>query len=360
MLRADIIQKKCRDLWFCPLTIVLCILLAGCTVDIAAGSYGSTNGTTTCLADCTVGSGAHGLKLFVEPDAGDKVITNAIAGAKQSVWVKIYLLTNRNVIEALEEAAHRGLDVRVMLEVHPYGGGSISPTETMDRLKAAGVKTQAANPRFALTHEKSMIIDARTAYIMTANFTLSALGGSKSTTNREYGLIDTNVQDVQSVIDLFNADWNREDVQVNNPNMVVSPINARHTFVALISSAHKTLQVEAEEMQDEQIEQELINAARRGVQVSVILPPSQGSDDHNNEGVNAIKQGGVQVRRDAKLYMHAKIIIVDGQKAFVGSENISSASLDKNRELGLLVADRQVMSTLQGTFQRDWRDSRVG
>ena len=35
------------------------------------------------------------------------------------------------------------------------------------------------------------------------------------------------------------------------------------------------------------------------------------------------------------LYIHAKVIDVDGTKAFIGSENFSTASLDYNRELGL-------------------------
>ena len=52
--------------------------------------------------------------------------------------------------------------------------------------------------------------------------------------------------------------------------------------------------------------------------------------------------------------MHAKIIVVDGVKAFVGSENISSQSLDQNRELGIIVSDATVLSRLQSTFQTDW------
>jgi phosphatidylserine/phosphatidylglycerophosphate/cardiolipin synthase-like enzyme len=55
--------------------------------------------------------------------------------------------------------------------------------------------------------------------------------------------------------------------------------------------------------------------------------------------------------------MHAKMMVADGRLAFVGSENISAASLDRNRELGLMIADQQVISRLQKTFQVDWADS---
>ena len=65
----------------------------------------------------------------------------------------------------------------------------------------------------------------------------------------------------------------------------------------------------------------------------------------------------MQVKEDPRLYMHAKIIVVDGRRAFVGSENISAQSLDQNRELGIIVADSSVLSTLQQTFLQDWSDS---
>ncbi len=155
---------------------------------------------------------------------------------------------------------------------------------------------------------------------------------------------------------------NVSNAQYNDPNLVVSPDNSRNAFASLINGAHKTLAIEAEEMQDSQIEQDLVNAAQRGVQVQVILPASSSSsesDDSNGQGISTIEQGGVQVKEDHHLYMHAKIIVVDGQQAFVGSENISTASLDHNRELGLIVSDQSVLNTLQQTFQQDWATSQT-
>ena len=352
----------------CLVALVLCLALTGCSsVNISAGN--STDSSSTDASSATssgssiAGSGVQGVRVFVEPDAGDTVITNAIAGAKKTVLLEMYLLTERKVISALEEAANRGVDVRVMLEQHPYGGGSVSPRETLDRLKSAGINAQFTNPAFALTHEKGMVIDGNTAYIMTSNFTAAALGSGSYTKNREYGIIDTNAQDVQAVTTIFNADWNRSTPQINDPNLVVSPVNSRNDFTSLINSSHKTLLIEAEEMQDSAIEQAIVDAGQRGVKVQVILPSSSTSSsdstgDSNRDGINAINHSGIHIEEDPQLYMHAKIIIVDGQKAFVGSENISTASLEHNRELGILVSDQNVLSTLQQTFQQDWSVSR--
>lgn len=333
--------------------VAICLVLASCTISITPGS-----GTTfQCQGNCAVGSGVQGVRVFVEPDDGEQVITSAIRSAHKSIWLEIYILTDRNVIHALEEAANQGLDVRVMLEPHPFGGGP-SPSKTMDELAAAGIKTQPTDPSFSLTHEKGMIIDGTVVYIMTANFSRSALGGSSGSsgfTNREYGIIDTNPRDAQAVSAIFTADWNRTTAQFNDPDLVVSPVNSRNDFDTLINSAHNSLLIEAEEMNDSDIEQALVNAAQRGVHVEIILPAAQGSSrDSNSAGIATIKQGDLQVREDPQLYMHAKIIVVDGKEAFVGSENISAQSLDQNRELGIIVSDANVLSRLQTTFQKDW------
>ena len=340
--------------------VALCILLAGCDINISGPGIGTGSSGSGCQGNCTTGAGVQGVQVIVEPDAGEHPITDAITSAKKSVWLEIYLLTDRNVIRALEEAANRGVDVRVMLEPHPFGGGG-SPARTMDQLKAAGAKVEASSPSFALTHEKGMIIDGTAAYIMTSNFSRAALGGSSGSSsfrNREYDVVDTNPQDLQAVSAIFQADWDRTIAQLNDSNLVVSPVNSRNAFTTLISSAHSTLLVEAEEMNDPGIEQALANAAQHGIKVQVILPsPSGSGSSSNSNGIATIKQGGVQVREDPRLYMHAKIIVVDGQKAFVGSENISTQSLDRNRELGILVSDAGVLHTLSQTFQQDWGDS---
>src|SRR5207244_611926 len=95
--------------------------------------------------------------------------------------------------------------------------------------------------------KKGMIIDNSTAYIMTSNFSRAALGsysGSSGFSNREYDIVDSDPPDVQAVAAIFQADWDRATAHFNDPNLVVSPINARNAFITLINSAHSTLLVE--------------------------------------------------------------------------------------------------------------------
>jgi cardiolipin synthase A/B len=338
------------------LAIALSLLLVSCDVNVSVPGISSNGNNGSCQGNCTLGSGVQGVQVIVEPNAGESPVVDAIEAAKKSVWMEMYILSDTKVIYALEDAASHGVDVRVMLEPNPLG--TSPPTKTMDELQAAGVKVEDSDPSFALTHEKGMVIDGTTAFIMTSNFSRAGLGGyssSSSYNDRDYGIVDTIPQDVQTVAAIFQADWNRGNAQINDPNLVVSPVNSRNDLTTLLNSAKSSILIESEEMDDSSIEQTLVNAAHRGVKVEVILP----SGSSNNAGIGVIQPGGVQVREDNALYIHAKLIVVDGQKAFVGSENFSAQSLDQNRELGIIVADQGALQTLQQTFQQDWSQSQA-
>ncbi|HEX8730686.1 MAG TPA: phospholipase D-like domain-containing protein [Ktedonobacterales bacterium] len=349
--------------------MVACLALAGCgagasgTGSETVGSSGDA-GTPTSSASAgqtpTTGAsgGATGVTIFVEPQAGEAPVLQAIRSAQSSVWVEVYLLTDYNVIHALEDAAQRGVDTRVLLELNPYGAGTTTPRQTLQELQAAGVKAEGANPAFHYTHEKAMIVDGATLYIMTANLTKSGLGGSSYADNREYGVIDTAAADAHEASAIFQADWTRTTPTLSDPNLVVSPVNARQRLLAFIDGARTTLLVEDEEMYDTQSEQALIAAAKRGVNVEVVLPKPSGSASADTD-VARLLQGGVHVRYITSVYMHAKMMVADGRLGFVGSENFSANSLDDNRELGILIADQSAVAILIQTFAGDWSSAQA-
>ncbi len=287
-------------------------------------------------------------QIFVEPRDGYQPVLDALNSAQSSIFVEMYLITDRNVINALKNASSRGVNVRVLLEDWSYG----SPADfraVMDSLNSSGVSVQVSSPAFRLTHEKAIVIDRKIALIMTLNQAYSAY-----TKNREFGLIDYNTTDAAEIASAFEADWNRTAPNLSDPNLVWSPTNSRDRIVSLIDSAKKSLEIENEEMQDREVEDYLISAAKRGVNVKVVMSPSTSKNDPNAPGRNALIKGGVEVRLVKNPYIHAKIIIADGLKAFIGSENFSPTSLDKNRELGILVDNSGILQVLSSTFSDDW------
>ncbi len=334
----------------------LAVLLDGCGAPVApaavvqAGATGAAGAPTIRL-----GAGARAVDLLVEPDDGSRALTRAIRAADRSVWLTMYMLTNHTVVHELEYAHASGVDVRVILEPHPYGATDNPNQPAYDNLMAADIPVHWSGPRFRLTHEKGMLIDGATAYIMTTNFTHAAF-----TANREFDVVDRAPRDVATVRDVFLADWRGRPYAPRaslDGDLPLSPSDARALLGALIRSARRAIDVYGEELQDAGMERELARAARRGVRVRVTLPaPAPGTPDYDAAGVRAVTLAGGRVRRLPRsyLYIHAKAIVVDGRRALVGSQNLSAASLDQNRELGVILADSDAIRTLEGTFEVDW------
>ena len=291
------------------------------------------------------------MRVFVEPDAGEAPVLHGIASAQHALWVEVYILSDRNVTRALETAAQRGVDVRVLLEPHPFGGGDVSAQKLIEELNAAGVHAQASDPAYYYTHAKLMLVDGATAYILTSNLSKSGLGGTASGANREYGVIDTDPGDAAELASILHADWDHTTPTLTQARLLVSPVNSRPGLLTLIGSARATIQIEDEEFYDQPSEDALVAAARRGARVEVVLPAGASGEAAD---IARLKAGGVRVRLLTAPYPHAKLVVVDGTVAFVGSQNFSATSLDQNREVGSVLADHSALATLTQVFGQDW------
>ncbi len=111
-------------------------------------------------------------------------------------------------------------------------------------------------------------------------------------------------------------------------------------------------------VRDEEIVAALEQAPSRGVTVRLIVSNDSEENDRGREERARLAARGVQVRLARGLYIHAKMVLVDGKRAFVGSQNFTTASLDLNRELGILLNDRITIARLARTFEEDFRAGR--
>ncbi len=281
--------------------------------------------------------------IFIQPGDGRRPILDEIEAATTSIDLEIYIVTDDEILEALEAAQARGITVRVLLEEHPFGGGG-GQQGIFDRLDAAGIDVRWSNPAFRFSHIKMMVIDQELLIIMNQNLTTSSFTG-----NRELGVVTTTPKAVQTASAIFEADWAQEAEPPPGP-LVVSPTNARESLQALIDSAQTSVDVYAEVLRDPDLLQALEAAAQRGVTVRVIISPSASFDAERA----SLADAGVQVRLLRSLYVHAKMILVDGQRAYVGSQNISTTSLDQNRELGIILSDPVSLARLSRVFDIDF------
>jgi len=311
--------------------------------------------------------------LITEPDDGIAPVLTMIDGASSSVDLVMYELDDAKIDRALAVDEARGVAVRVILGAGYDGASSTVNASAYNFLVAHGVPVRWSPAYFSLTHEKSLVVDGSRAFIMTFN-----LVSKYYPTGRDFGIIDDDAHDVAAMEDTFDADW-KGSAAVREASGTASAGNAatagndgdrgddllwspgsEASLIDLINGAHTSLYIYNEEMADPAVTKALIDAAERGVSVYVDMT---GAAEWKWEFAE-LTTAGVHVRTyadadDAPLYIHAKVIVVDGgsasARAFVGSENFSAASLDANRELGLVVTDPTIIRSLIKTFAADWR-----
>lgn len=308
------------------------------------GSFGLTNRTE--LPNIALPPGT--LTLVTEPDVGNTPVLSLIQNAKRSVDLVMYDFKDTEVEAALVKAHTDGLAVRVLLDHGYYGAPDKKNDDTFAYFQSHGVPVEWTPATFALTHQKTVSVDSATALIMTWNLTPRYYS-----TGRDFGIIDADPKDVQAIEKTFDADWNKTDIAPQYGTDLVWSPDAENDLITLIGSAKKTLIVYNEEMADDKIISALENAARSSVDVRIVMTNA----GNWRTAFVALRNAGVHIHTYSgshALYIHAKMILADEAYGFVGSQNFSSNSLLKNRELGLFMTDPTVLSSLEKTFEKDW------
>ena len=283
---------------------------------------------------------------MVEPQAGMTPLYNFITSARQSLDMTMYELSDPTAEQLLIADHQRGVRVRVLLD-HDYSGGSVNQA-AYSALSLAGVPVAWANDS-EIFHQKTITVDGTESAIMTGNLTPQYYA-----TTRDFVVMDGQPADVAAIESAFGTDWSGAVPSAGPPgaDLVWSP-GSEPRLAALIDSATRSVVVENEEMNSTAIEDGLGADARRGVDVTVVMT----ADTEWDSAFSQLESAGVHVvlypDTPSALYIHAKVIDVDAATAFVGSENFSTASLDDNRELGLVTSSASVLGPLNSTLSGD-------
>lgn len=295
-------------------------------------------------------------QLIILPDQTAKPFVDAVDKAKKSIRVKMFLFSHVGLMDAIIRAKNRGVKVRVMLNP-ARRSGKTENAATAKKLRAAGVDVKDSNPAFDVTHEKSMVIDDRMAFVQSLNWDVKNLEGT-----RDYAVVTDDKREVAEVIAGFEADWTRKPYKVGDRNLLIwCSGNGRERIAKFIDSAKKTLFVQNERYQDQVIIERLVRAKTRGVKVHVMArPPHKLSKQKLTEGVGGLRilnDVGVKVHKLKHLKLHGKMLLADGERAIVGSINLAPGSFDSRRELAIEVRSPEVVRALKKVAHHDWKHS---
>ena len=294
--------------------------------------------------------------VIILPDDTAKPILDAIAAAKKSLRIKMFVFTDPDLLKAVIAAKERGVKVQVML--NPARRSGEDDNEASRKMLAhAKIELQDSNPAFGLTHEKSMVVDDETAFIKSLNWTTENF-----TETRDYAIVTSHPHEVEDVVKCFEADWHRKPYELReDSHLIWCKGNGRERVAHFIDETKHTLFVQNERYQDAVIIERLVRAKERGVKVHVMArPPHTLKKDKLVEGVGGLRildDVGVKIHKLKKLRLHGKMLLADGARAIVGSINLAPGSFDDRRELAIEVHDEDVVARLHEIAKHDWENS---
>jgi cardiolipin synthase A/B len=206
--------------------------------------------------------------LIVLPDDSARPILDAINAAEKSIRVKMFVFSDPELLNAMVAAHKRGVEVQVMLNPARRDGKEENQ-ESRQLLRKAGVNVLDSNPAFDLTHEKSMVIDDKTAFVKSLNWDTKNL-----TETRDYAVVTEHPQEVKEIVQCFEADWNRQPFDgTPDSHLIWCSGNGRERIAHFIDEAKHSLWLQNERYQDPIIIERLVRANRRGVKVHVMARP---------------------------------------------------------------------------------------
>lgn len=278
------------------------------------------------------------MRLLVQPDDGVGPLLEAIDGAASSIDMYIFRLTYPSVEKAIAEAIRRGVVVRTLI-AHVTGSGEEALRKLESRLLGIGATVSRTDEDLLRYHGKMMIVDRRTLYVLGYNFNRKDIDRSRS-----LGVATERPELVEEALRLFQADFDRKAYVPALDTFVVSPLNARDVLQRLIESAEQQLLIYDSRLTDNLMQRDIERRALAGVEVRVI-------------GRVEKSLRNVQVEKCPGDRLHVRAIVADGVRAFVGSQSLRRAELDRRREIGVVIDDLPTVRRIVETFEADWAET---
>lgn len=323
-----------------------------------------------------------------------------IAAAQLSVSLETYIFAadkiGRQVSLALQDAALRGVSVRLMLD--GYGSAEL-PVEWVDEMRVAGVEVlwfrKEISPftlrpnrmrRLRRLHRKLAVIDATVAYVgginiiddlpVEADFTAPRLDFTVRVQGAMARVIQAPMLHLWSVVSWALLQRRSRLARKEAARLPRTPElslllrdNLRHrrdielAYLSAIANAqHEILIANAYFLPGRIFRRALLQARRRGVKVVLLL---QGRVEYRIQHFatralyGKLLEGGIEIHEYQASHMHAKVAVIDGVWATVGSSNIDPLSLLLAREANLLVSDSSfgqgLRHSLYQAIQQDGR-----
>jgi len=304
-------------------------------------------------------------------------VFESIRAAQREVWLETFILFEDKIglqlHEALLEAARRGARVHVLVD--GFGSPDLSQ-RFIGELVEAGVQFRIFDPGRQLfgqrlnvlrrMHRKIVVVDGEHAFIGGINYSADHVADFGPEAKQDYSVqvrgplvaqMHAFVQEAVLPLKQRRRRWERRSRQHSASPSPAGPAQAlfvtrdnhlhtndieRHYRIALRSARERVVIANAYFFPGYRFIRELRRAARRGVDVRLIL---QGQPDMPIVKTAAgllydhLLRAGVRIYEYCDRPLHGKVALVDGEWSTVGSSNLDPLSLSLNLEANVIIRD---------------------
>jgi cardiolipin synthase len=338
--------------------------------------------------------------LLADGQAAYAAMFKAMQSARDHINLETFIIDDddvgREFSDLLLKKQAEGVQVNL---IYDSVGSYTNPAAFFQRLRDGGIQVVEFNPINPLKargnwllayadHRKILIVDGKIA--ITGGINISSVYSSKLSGRHEakgtpLPWRDTDVQiegpAVAELQKFFLDTWSKQNgpklsernyypKMKEEGNALVQVIGStpgadnRITFIAYVAAItfaeHSIHLTNAYFIPDDQILKAFTDAARRGVDVKIILPGTTDSTlalDAARYNYSGLLESGVKIYERRNALLHAKTAVIDGVWSTVGSTNMDYWSLLSNDEVNAVVLNRQFAAEMEKTFAKDLVES---
>jgi len=286
----------------------------------------------------------------------DRQLAAAIDDARLSVDLAVYSFSLWSIRDALIDAHHRGVQVRIVME------SDNRDRDVPQNLIEAGIPI-IGDRREGLMHDKFVIIDRSELWVGSMNFTI---GGGYEDNNNLLRIHSVKlVENYQKEFDeMYVDDHFGPDTVSNTPNPSISvegtiietyfspDDGVADVIIDLLDEAEESIYFMAFSFTSDDISDAIQRRAQGGVIVAGVFDESQTRSNQGGE-YDSLLQAGLNVRQDnIDGLMHHKVFIIDQRIVITGSYNFSRSAEERNDENILVIHNIAIAREFLMEFER--------
>ncbi|NNE38563.1 MAG: cardiolipin synthase B [Gammaproteobacteria bacterium] len=314
-------------------------------------------------------------QIYTEGDDLYQDMLDSIASAKTSIVLESYIFEadaiSKSFIDALLERANTGVDVRLHLDA--FGSLELALSKQINRIETSNVKLKWYNPWCWYrpfhynhrNHRKLLVVDNAIAWLGGFNI-------HNENSMLEYGdnrWLDTHIK-IEGPLageakSLFEQLWNKlnvysPEIDSSSESIIVTNVTwrQRRQFRQHLTSKFKAATRQLwlctpYFMPDRFLEKQLARAAKRGVDVRLLLPHKTDRPVARwvaRAAYHSLIMSGVKIYEYNPRFLHSKIMLIDDEWTTIGSTNLDYRSFFVNLEINLISYSPNLIKPLHNIY----------